>query len=63
MLTLISQWHNVIASARRQTVVNQTGTTPGTSETPSSSPPLNLPFMQPPFFTELVSFNCEFFVS
>nr|CAH8839241.1 unnamed protein product [Trichobilharzia regenti] len=53
MLTLISQWHNVIASARRQTVVNQTGTTPGTSETPSSSPPLNLPFMQPPFFTEL----------
>ncbi|KAK4469392.1 hypothetical protein MN116_006948 [Schistosoma mekongi] len=63
MLTLISQWHNVISSARRQTI-NQAGittTTVGTSamhfsdEThlSSSSPSLSLPFMQPPFFTEL----------
>ncbi|KAH8860244.1 Apoptosis-stimulating of p53 protein 2 [Schistosoma japonicum] len=64
MLTLISQWHNVISSARRQTI-NQAGITTQTvgtgtmhfsDETPlsSSSPsPLSLPFMQPPFFTEL----------
>ncbi|CAH8498906.1 unnamed protein product [Heterobilharzia americana] len=57
MLTLISQWHNVIASARRQTM-NQTGTTTSTpanemSSSSSPPPPLSLPFMQPPFFTEL----------
>ncbi|CAH8512694.1 unnamed protein product [Schistosoma rodhaini] len=59
MLTLISQWHNVIASARCQTI-NQAGMTTVTvatnpthlsDETPSFS--LNLPFMQPPFFSEL----------
>lgn len=61
MLTLISQWHNVIASARCQTI-NQAGmtTTVGTNPThlsdeTSSSSSLSLPFMQPPFFSELVS--------
>ncbi|CAH8510495.1 unnamed protein product [Schistosoma bovis] len=59
MLTLISQWHNVIASARCQTI-NQAGmtTTVGTNPThlsdeTSSSSSLSLPFMQPPFFSEL----------
>ncbi|CAH8482719.1 unnamed protein product [Schistosoma turkestanicum] len=53
MLTLINQWHNVIASARRQTI-NQIGTNPThLSDENSSSSPLSLPFMQPPFFSDI----------